>query len=160
MNRLSRNYRLLLLTLVLIVIAGLIIQIAGEQASRKARENSPPYQYRTFVIEHIHRYLAEQPDGVDVWLKDPDFYLYSHASLTTFAHAIRNSTPLDYATYHKGDLPNESTSEELRFVLPGLEETFLYSHARLFCDDNQTVFQLTEDDGSRLFAIINDLRGN
>lgn len=159
MKKLSRNYRFLLLfALVLIAVAVLIIQNATEQADRKTKENTLPYQYRASLIEHIHRYIAEQPDGADIWSNDSDFYLYSHDSLNTFAEALQNSKPLDYATYRQSDLPDESTSEDLRFVLPGLDETFFYSRARLFCDDQQVMFQLTEKDGSRLNAIITNLR--
>lgn len=159
MKRTLRNHRLLLLALSLVLIAVILIWTADKQADRKALENTPPYRYQTFLIEHIKQYLAGQADRADVWHKDTDFYLYRHDSLKMFSQAIQNSTPLDYATYYKSEPPNEATSEELRFVLPELEESFLYSRARLFCEDQQIVFQLTETDGKQLFAIITELRG-
>lgn len=159
MKQTIRKYRFLLLALSLVMIAILLIWTADKQADRKVRENSPPYQYQTFLIEHIKQYLAGEVDRADVWRKDTDFYLYRHDSLKMFSQAIQNSTPLDYASYYKSDLPNEATSEELRFVLPELEESFMYSRARLFCEDRQIVFQLTEEDGKQLFAIITELRG-
>lgn len=158
MKQTIRNYRFLLLALSLVLIAILLIWTADKQAARKAQENSPPYQYQTFLIEHIKQYLAGQADRADVWQKDSDFYLYRQDSLKVFSQAIQNSTPIDYASYYKSDPPNEAPSEELRFVLPELEESFLYSRARLFCEDQQIVFQLTETDGKQLFAIITELR--
>lgn len=155
MKRLHRIKYWHLIILALVVAVGLFTAYSAT----KARENTPPYQFRQSVMYEIERYMEENPDGEGKdYRQDYFFHLNSNESISIFYNAIRKSIPMDYETHVARSNRNKDASEPLAFILPCLEGHFTYYPKYLYRPEERLFFEMKKKDDEKLYEIITRLR--